>query len=64
MRDYKTVKVSRQAYDELNRIRYSDTERYRGRGLVGVVDDVLLHRFSTEGRGKSPKKLIDKSSTS
>lgn len=52
--------MSIQAYNEAVRIRDKNPERYRGRGLIGVFDDVLLHRFTSPGRGKNrPKKGID-----
>lgn len=61
IKDAKPIRVSREAYLELQRIKQSDRARYAGRGLVGVVDDLILGRFTTIGRGgNNRKKGVDK----
>lgn len=56
----KSVKVTSEAYDAAIKIRDDNPEKYRGRGLVGVFDDLLLHRFTTPGKGKNSAKTVDK----
>lgn len=55
MKDCKSVKVSVQAYNQAIKLRDENPDKYKGRGLVGVFDDLLLHRFTTSGRGSFPK---------
>lgn len=55
MKECKSVKVSVQAYNQAIKLRDENPDKYKGRGLVGVFDDLLLHRFTTSGRGSSPK---------
>lgn len=55
MKECKSVKVSVQAYNQAIKLRDENPDKYKGRGLVGVFDNLLLHRFTTSGRGSSPK---------
>lgn len=52
----KSVKISNEAYEAVLNIKNQNIDRYKERGLVGVFDDLLLHRFSTTGRGSHNRK--------
>lgn len=56
MRNFKSVKISNEAYKAAVSIKEQNIDRYKERGLVGVFDDLLLHRFSTTGRGSHNRK--------
>ena len=54
------VRMSDEAYNFVKE--KSKDVKYKGRGLVGVLDDLILGHFSTTGSGKkgrkkSPKKV-------
>lgn len=51
---YQKIKISKQAYLFLKE--KSKQDKYRGRGLIGVVDELTLGRFTTDGSGIFLKK--------
>lgn len=44
------VRMSEPAYERLKQM--SKQPKYRGRGVVGVLDDLILGEFTTIGSGK------------
>lgn len=56
----KSIKVSEKAYCEIKKRVKDNPLRYRSRGGVGVVDDLLFGDLQTDGRGARPKKSVDK----
>lgn len=48
--DYQRVMVSKAAYQKMKQL--ADSPKYHGRGIVGVVDDVFLGEFTTQGSGR------------
>lgn len=46
----KQVRISTPAYEKLREI--SKDEKYRTRGITGVVDDLVLGKFTTPGSGR------------
>lgn len=50
---HQKIKVSRQAYLRMKEL--AATDEYRGRGLVGVVDKLVLGEFTTSGSGRAPR---------
>ena len=48
--EYQKIKVSKEAYLKLKAMARQD--KYRGRGLIGAFDDVMLGRFTTSGSGR------------
>ena len=57
--EYQKIKVSKEAYFRLKEMAKQD--KYRGRGLIGAFDDVILGRFTTSGSGRYEKNLKKKS---
>lgn len=51
---YQKIKVSHTAYLKIKALAASD--EYRGRGIVGVIDKMVLGDFTTNGSGR-PKNL-------
>lgn len=51
--EYQKIKVSKEAYLKLKQMAKKD--KYRGRGLIGAFDDVILGRFTTSGSGRYEK---------
>lgn len=47
--EYQKIKVSKKAYLKLKEIAKQD--KYRGRGLTGAFDDLVLGEFTTSGSG-------------
>ena len=47
--EYQKIKVSKAAYLKLKEIAKQD--KYRGRGLIGALDDIMLGDFTTCGSG-------------
>lgn len=59
--EYQKIKVSKEAYLKLKKMAKQD--KYRGRGLIGAFDDVILGRFTTSGSGryeKNQRKNVEK----
>lgn len=56
-KSYQKIKVSHTAYRKIKELAASD--KYRGRGIVGVVDEIVLGEFTTCGSGR-PKKPKNK----
>lgn len=52
----RTIRVSEKAFHRIKDIAEEDPELYRGRGAVGVVDQLLFKDFTTESRGPKRKK--------
>lgn len=50
---YQKIKVSHKAYLKLKSM--AGNETYHGRGIVGVVDELVLGEFTTPGSGRIPK---------
>lgn len=50
---YQKIKVSKKAYLKLKEIAKQD--KYRGRGLTGAFDDLILGDFTTCGSGNYPE---------
>lgn len=50
-----SVRMSAEAYAHVRNLASSDP-RYRGRGVVGVLDDLLLGHFTTIGSGRIDRK--------
>lgn len=48
--DYQRVMVSKAAYQRMKEL--ANEAKYHGRGIVGVVDDVFLGEFTTQGSGR------------
>lgn len=48
--DYQRVMVSKAAYQKMKEL--AESPKYHGRGIVGVVDDVFLGEFTTQGSGR------------
>lgn len=46
---HRHIKVSPKAYTRLSRL--SKEHKYRSRGIVGVVDDLIFGEFTTVGSG-------------
>lgn len=57
--EYQKIKVSKEAYFALKEKAKQD--KYRGRGLIGAFDDIILGRFTTTGSGRYEKNLGKKS---
>lgn len=55
----KQVRVSDAAYSKM--LELSKEEKYGKKGLIGVLDMVLLGRFTTKEAGRPPKKKSKKS---
>lgn len=58
--NYQKIKVSKSAYRFLKE--KSKLDKYHGRGIIGVVDDLTIGEFTTTGSGsylknKQSKKL-------
>lgn len=53
--EYQKIKVSKEAYLKLKELAKKD--KYRGRGLIGAFDDIILGRFTTSGSGRYEKNL-------
>lgn len=51
MKQEKQVRISIPAYEELRR--RSRDSKYHTRGITGVVDDLVLGRFTTPGSGRA-----------
>ena len=51
--EYQKIKVSKEAYLKLKKMAKQD--KYRGRGLIGAFDVVILGRFTTSGSGRYEK---------
>lgn len=51
--EYQKIKVSKTAYRKLKDI--AKREEYRGRGIIGAFDDIILGRFTTSGSGNYEK---------
>lgn len=49
IKDYQKIKVTKKAYLRLKEIAKQD--KYRGRGLIGAFDDLILGEFTTSGSG-------------
>lgn len=47
--EYQKIKVSKAAYLKLKELAKQD--KYRSRGLIGALDDILLGNFTTCGSG-------------
>lgn len=56
--NYQKIKVSKAAYNFLKS--KSKEDKYRGRGIVGVVDELTIGEFSTTGSGSYPKNKLSK----
>ena len=54
--EYQKIKVSKAAYLELKKIASQD--KYRGRGLIGAFDDIMLGDFTTCGSGNYHENKI------
>lgn len=54
--EYQKIKVSKKAYLKLKEIAKQD--KYRGRGLIGALDDIMLGDFTTCGSGNYPENKI------
>lgn len=50
MNEYQKIKVSKKAYLKLKEMAKQD--KYKGRGLIGAFDDIMLGRFTTSGSGR------------
>lgn len=50
--DYQRVMVSKAAYQKMKEL--ANDPKYYGRGIVGVVDDMFLGEFTTQGSGRVP----------
>lgn len=48
-KEYQKIKISKSAYLKLKEMAKQD--KYHGRGLIGVLDDILLGDFTTCGSG-------------
>lgn len=59
---YVKIKVSVPAYKRLKAIAKSD-EKYKGRGIVGVLDYIFLGKFTTSGSGHPRAKFTPKQKT-
>lgn len=55
-KDYQKIKVSKASYLKLKEIAKQD--KYRGRGLIGAFDDLILGDFTTCGSGNYPENKI------
>lgn len=55
----RTVRVSERAYQRIKEIIKLENDTYRGRGAVGVIDQLLFDTFTTDRRGPK-KKNVDK----
>ena len=55
-----SIRVSEKAFHKIKEIADENPQLYRGRGAVGVVDQILFEEFTTASRGPKPKKDIDK----
>lgn len=53
--NYQKIKISKSAYLFLKE--KSREDRYHGRGIIGVVDDLILGKFTTTGSGRYQKNL-------
>lgn len=51
---HQKIKVSKVAYERIKELAKAD--EYRGRGIVGVVDKLVLGEFTTSGSGRPNKK--------
>lgn len=51
---HQKIKVSRTAYLKMKEM--AATDEFRGRGLVGVVDKLVLGEFTTTGSGRPKDK--------
>lgn len=49
-KQYKKVKVSLPAYKRIKEI--ASKSIYKGRGIVGVIDEAFLGKFTTTGSGR------------
>ena len=62
---HRHIKVSPKAYNRLRHL--SKDTKYRSRGIVGVVDDLVLGEFTTVGSGNTnnlhPFSVTKKSSS-
>lgn len=47
--EYQKIRVSKRAYFALKELAKKD--KYRGRGITGAFDDVILGEFTTSGSG-------------
>lgn len=57
---HQKIKVSRAAYERLKSL--AATDEFHGRGIVGVVDKLVLGEFTTCGSGRpKSKKDVKKS---
>lgn len=54
--EYQKIKVSKAAYLKLKQIAKQD--KYRGRGLIGAFDDIILGDFTTCGSGNYHENKI------
>lgn len=54
---HQKIKVSRAAYERIKAMAAADD--YRGRGIVGVIDKLVLGEFTTGGSGR-PRSKQDK----
>lgn len=54
------IRVSEKAFHRIKEMIEENPDFYRGRGAVGVVDNLLFEEFTTDSRGPKPKKVIDK----
>ena len=55
---YQKIKISRPAYQFLKS--KSKEDRYRGRGIIGVIDELTIGEFTTIGSGSYPKNKLPK----
>lgn len=55
---YQKIKVSKSAYLFLKERAKQD--KYHGRGIIGVIDDITLGKFTTTGSGSYPKNKQSK----
>lgn len=56
----RTIRVSERAFHRIKELADEDPKFYRGRGAVGVVDQLLFEEFTTASRGPKRRKDIDK----